>query len=128
MPVTRTDPTVPASDPAFAYRPASRTDIGARFDRQQHLAAGDGRAQPTRDLFLSALAVQADQVDVLPLRACELCTNRTDARWDGELVSCCSAPKVVAIDGLRPVGLARARTGACGPDARHLHMTSWGPQ
>jgi hypothetical protein len=54
--------------------------------------------------------------DVNSYRACELCKHLT--RDDGDLV--CRCPAAIAPDRLRPVTVARARHGGCGPDALHM--------
>ncbi len=59
---------------------------------------------------------------VPPLRACDLCVHRREA--DGQLH--CACPAVRELQGIQPVRVVRSYGEACGPEARHLHMASWG--
>jgi hypothetical protein len=56
--------------------------------------------------------------DVTSYRACELCDHLTHD--DGDLV--CRCPAAIAPDRWRPVTVARARHGGCGPDALHMSV------
>ncbi len=59
---------------------------------------------------------------VPPLRACALCVHK---RVDGDELRC-ACPAVREVRGVQPVRLVRAYGEACGPEAKHLHMASWG--
>jgi hypothetical protein len=56
-----------------------------------------------------------------PFRACELCTHSI-ARAE-RLV--CDSPAVRLVGRPEALDVARASTGICGPNARHLDMPSW---
>lgn len=38
----------------------------------------------------------------------------------------CTHPEASSARNERPVSVIRAYGGACGPEARHLHIASWG--
>lgn len=56
-----------------------------------------------------------------PFRACELCSHAT-ARA-GRLL--CDSPAVRLAGHPEALDVARAATGSCGPNARHLDMPAW---
>jgi hypothetical protein len=61
---------------------------------------------------------------VLALRACALCMH--SAVYPGASDMTCICPAVIVIHGkAMPAQAARAETGACGPDARHLDRLNW---
>lgn len=53
---------------------------------------------------------------VLPLRACELCTHGTTVGNQ----RLCTCPSVVGLREPQPVDVMRSTHGACGPDANYL--------
>lgn len=53
-----------------------------------------------------------------PFRACDLCRSGGTSTADG--ARCCQHPSVAGRGGSVPVAQARARYGACGPEAAHL--------
>lgn len=58
---------------------------------------------------------------VTPFRACELCVHST-ACGDHLL---CDRPAVRQVGQPEALHVARASTGSCGPNARHLDMPGW---
>lgn len=59
-----------------------------------------------------------------PLRACQLCVHGTG---QGEHRMCSSPAVTQGRFAPQPVALVRQNGGACGPDAAHLHLGTWGP-
>lgn len=58
------------------------------------------------------------------LRACALCMH--SAVPPGATDMACLCPTVIAVHGRAVTAqAARAGSGACGPDARHMDMHSW---
>jgi hypothetical protein len=62
--------------------------------------------------------------DTQSYRACEICVHGVR---DGAAL-CCGCPAARFGGQLPPVAQARARTGACGPDALHLELPTWQAQ
>ena len=58
---------------------------------------------------------------ITPFRACELCEHSTKR---AERLMC-DSPAVRLAGGLEALDVARSPAGSCGPNARHLDMTSW---
>ncbi|WP_179830433.1 hypothetical protein [Variovorax sp. YR752] len=58
---------------------------------------------------------------VTPFRACELCSHATVRA--GRLL--CDSPAVRLTGHPEALDVARAATGSCGPNARHLDMPGW---
>ena len=57
---------------------------------------------------------------ISPYRACDLCTHGSTSAATG--LRMCGHPSAVTRGTPVPVDLARARCGACGPEALHLHL------
>lgn len=55
------------------------------------------------------------------LRACDLCLHGCGPQGDRQ----CTHPEATYRQPI-PVVSVRAYGGACGPEARHLHIASWG--
>lgn len=67
---------------------------------------------------------KAKALQVPELRACALCLHSAGHQPGPQLQ--CHAPAVSAVHGkAASCSLARASSGACGPDARHMDMQSW---
>lgn len=63
-----------------------------------------------------------DFLTPLPNRACDLCIYGTGPEGDRR----CEHPDGLINRAPAPVVLVRALNGNCGPEARFLHMRSWG--
>lgn len=58
----------------------------------------------------------------LPFRACGLCAFGSGPQGDRK----CEHPECTARREGVAVTIVRSPGGSCGPEARHLHMPSWG--
>ena len=67
------------------------------------------------------MAAVADFLTPLPYRACDLCQFGSGPTGERK----CGHPEATYRQPI-PVEIVRAYGGVCGPEARHLHVQSWG--
>lgn len=68
------------------------------------------------------MAAVADFLTPLPYRACDLCQFGSGPQGERK----CDHPEATCRAQAVPVEIVRAYGGACGPEARYLHLQSWG--